>query len=81
MRTITLKREGDKIAFINQAGTTVADLYDGDSEIIIDKFADSLDALGMYEDGLTWDKWFAENGINVQSARLIDAMPSPDINL
>lgn len=76
MKNITLKRNRDHIDFINQNGVAIAFLFDHHDHIIFDPLADSHEIFG--QDGkVDWPAFFEENSITVQSARMIDAMPSP----
>jgi hypothetical protein len=75
-KRITMVRDGDHINFVNQNGVAIASLYDHHDHIIFDKLTDSRELFGV-DAPVDWSAWFQENGITVQSARLMDLMPNP----
>lgn len=76
---ITQKRLGDRIAFLNERGSEIASLFDHHKHIIFDHFADTLDVLDNTSE--QYRDLFDGIGLDVQTARQIDAMPIPDRTL
>ena len=77
---ITQHRIGDRIAFLTDDNIEIATLYDHHNHIIFDRYADIRVPIGLAPD-IDWAAEFKNIGLNVAKARLIDAMPSPDINI
>jgi hypothetical protein len=83
-KQITLKRDGNRIAFLVDGlgclngATEVASLYDGQSQIIFDTYADPEIYLGTATD---WPTHFAAIGLDAETARDIDAAPVPGVSI
>lgn len=74
MKTITQKREGDKIHFYMD-GSVVAALFDGQDKIIFDELAYGPALLDETMPSDFVEQTFREIGLGVFEARYIDACP------
>lgn len=74
---ITQRRIKDKIAFLNFRDIEIATLYDHVSHITFVPSADLM-AVVLHEPTQDLPALFASRGIDVMTARLIDAAPVPD---
>lgn len=78
-KMITQQRIGDRIAFFNSRQVEIAQVFDGHNHIIFDCCADLI-GVAMDEPQLDYRAIFDEIGLDVATARQIDAMPLPDRN-